>query len=369
MEHQKHAFLQKPAGGKFHRHEFAFLGAPCGIIQRLADDLASELIEFNLGYVDADHGEGEDAPPFGTAYTDKISHHRFEMAYQDYTYKFRQLFGDNDAVLVNGNHFKAEYQIVIINKKKEESLQRKLDRLTHVKAFVLDQDMHAVFPFLREAIPNADDIPVFGIDEVEKIASLLRLEVKQRPSIRGLVFAGGRSTRMGRDKGAIVYHGKPQREYLADLLNDICEETFISTQNTNDFTSAYPLLADSFREMGPYGGLLTAFRMDPNSAWLTVACDIPLIDKRTLNRLIEERDPGKIATCFHNEETNFPEPLITLWEPRAYPQLLQFMALGYSCPRKVLINSDIHELTIDQVLLTNANTPEELARAQSLIHA
>jgi len=77
-----------------------------------------------------------------------------------------------------------------------------------------------------------------------------------------------------------------------------------------------------------------------------------------------------MATCFHNPETDFPEPLITIWEPRAYPRLLEFLSLGYSCPRKALINSDVQEIDIpDLQLLSNVNTPEELEKLQAEIHA
>ena len=93
---------------------------------------------------------------------------------------------------------------------------------------------------------------------------------------------------------------------------------------------------------------------------MTLPCDTPFIDEELLNQLISNRNPSKLATCFHNPETKFPEPLITIWEPRAYPVLLQFLSMGYSCPRKVLINSDIEELTLEQPdKLFNANNMEE----------
>ena len=45
---------------------------------------------------------------------------------------------------------------------------------------------------------------------------------------------------------------------------------------------------------------------------------------------------------------------------RALSRLLYFLSLGYSCPRKVLINSDIKEIDPPHELsLFNANTPEE----------
>ncbi len=368
-EHKKHAELVRPQGGKFHRQEVAILGAPCSIIQNLTRHLAVELqTELKLGYVDADHGEGGEAGPFSKVYTDKISHHQVEFSQENITYSFRRLFEAEDALLINGNHFVADRQIVIINRKKEESLSRKLDRLTNVMAILLDSDMEEPFPFLQEALPNLKDIPILPLDATKDIAQLLLKSFSTPPPIKGLVFAGGRSVRMGRDKGAIDYHGKPQREYMADLLSKYCDETFLSVRELESVESQYPLLPDTFMELGPFGGLLSAFRSDPNSAWLAVACDVPFVDDRAIGNLIEQRDPSKVATCYHNEVTNFPEPMITLWEPRAYDAMLQFLAIGYSCPRKVLINSDINELApYSQEVLTNVNTPEEYLAAQERI--
>jgi len=56
--------------------------------------------------------------------------------------------------------------------------------------------------------------------------------------------------------------------------------------------------------------------------------------------------------------------LVTIWEPRSYPLLLQFMAQGYSCPRKVLLNSPIELLVTENAqALENVNKPDELQRA------
>ena len=97
-------------------------------------------------------------------------------------------------------------------------------------------------------------------------------------------------------------------------------------------------------------------RNNPNTSWLVVACDLPLLYEKTLNFLVENRNSSKVATAIYNPETGFPEPLITIWEPRSYQVILNFLAQGYSCPRKVLINSDINLLKLDEPrVLLNVN--------------
>ena len=51
--------------------------------------------------------------------------------------------------------------------------------------------------------------------------------------------------------------------------------------------------------------------------------------------------------------------MITIYEPKAYSILLQYLAQGYSCPRKMLINSDIEIVEVDDNLIRNINTLEE----------
>src|SRR5690606_10347080 len=70
------------------------------------------------------------------------------------------------------------------------------------------------------------------------------------------------------------------------------------------------MLIDTFQGLGPMGGILSAFRKDPNGAWLTVACDLPLLTSSTLQYLIKHRNPSKLATAFFDSDAKFPEPLV-----------------------------------------------------------
>ena len=216
---------------------------------------------------------------------------------------------------------------------------------------------------------NLQSVPIFKISDIDSIIAWFtqRIQDKVAP-VNGLILAGGRSTRMRQDKSQLNYHGKPQVQYVHEILERFCTEVFLSCrpdQKDNLVDSLNPL-EDKFIGLGPFGGILSAFQYDPNSAWLVVACDLPFVNESTIQSLIESRDPSKMATAFRNPENQWPEPLISLWEPKIYPQALQFLGLGYSCPRKTLINSDINLIEPnDFEELTNVNTPEELELAKN----
>ncbi len=368
-KYQKHAYLERPNVGSFGRNEWAIIGAPCGDIKELATNLIQKLAPiFKVAYVDADH-HSVAAPSSNTMsaaadmiYTDKITHHQFEIKEQLNEFQLRPLFKNQDLILLNGNHFTGKNQIVIIDPRKKASLEKKLDQLTNVQMILLTDDNTEVYDFLAKYMRGMM-MPIYSILDIEMIAQFIQFKMKEdTPPVYGLVLAGGKSSRMGEDKGAISYHDKPQREYAADLLLPYCEQVFISCRKSqlDSLDTNHGLLPDTFLGLGPYGGILSAFQKYPNVAWMVIACDLPLLDKDTLDTLAQNRNTSKVATCFKSNRNEFPEPLITIWEPRSYATLLMFLSQGYSCPRKVLINSDVVVLpTPKGDKLKNINTPEE----------
>ncbi|MCW3123983.1 MAG: molybdenum cofactor biosynthesis protein MoaC [Flavipsychrobacter sp.] len=192
------------------------------------------------------------------------------------------------------------------------------------------------------------------------------------PVLYGLVLAGGKSVRMGQDKSIMHWHGKEQRYYMADMLQSICTDVFIScrAEQVHEIDPAYKTLTDSYEGSGPLIAILSAFKEKPGAAWMVVACDLPLMDKDTLLYLLQNRNTDCIATTFESPFDKHPEPLITIWEPGSYEVLLAHMADGFKCPRKALIrNTERVRILIppDPKALMNANTPEDAATAKELL--
>lgn len=186
----------------------------------------------------------------------------------------------------------------------------------------------------------------------------------------GLVLAGGMSVRMGQDKSIINWHGKEQRYYIADLLQQFCDEVYISCREEQqiEINPQYKTIADSVDGKGPVVGILSAQAQYPYVAWLVLACDLPLIDHVTIQHLLDNRDTTAIATTYKSPYDGLPEPLITIWEPQSHTQLNSFKEQGYNCPRKMLINSHTHIIAPQNAdALQNANTPEEAAQVREIL--
>jgi len=373
-DHKKHSDIARPSLGNFGRNEFAIVGTTCSNIRTLCDAVVKALsAKYKCAYVDAEHKDKEFAETRDTFinYTDKISYKELQFKKELDKFQYHQLFNEADLILVNGNHNEASKQIVVIDKVKEASLQKRIAQLTNVQLILLAENANEIFEFLKDAVPNWQQLPILGLNETNDIISFFEKQMEQSvPHLNGLVLAGGKSVRMGYDKSSIAWHGKEQRYYMADMLKEFCDDVFIScrVEQQNEIDSNYKTLPDTFIDLGPYGAILSAFREKPDAAWLVVACDLPLLDSNALQGLVEQRNISAVATTFESSYDSLPEPLITIWEPKAYPILLSFLSQGYTCPRKALRNNDVHIIKAENAdTLMNVNTQEELEKVKNIL--
>lgn len=373
-EHKKHSDVARPTLGNFGRNEFAIVGTTCDNVKSLSGAVIRALsAKYKCAYIDADHKEKNAVVTVQDAYaefTDKISYKELHFKREPDKFQYHQLFNEVDLILVNGNHNEAAKQIVVIDKVKEASLLKRVSQLNNVQLILLHGNADGVFDFIKEAVPNWQNLPLLAFHEEGNIIEFFEKQLAHnKPVLNGLVLAGGKSIRMGFDKTIIEWHGKDQRGYMADVLNEICNDAFISCrEDQQQEINNYKTIPDTFTGLGPYGAILSAFRQNPDAAWLVVATDLPLLDRETLSYLVQHRDTSKIATTFESPHDGFPEPLITIWEPKAYPILLSFLAQGYSCPRKVLRNNDVLIVEAQHPeKLMNVNTEAELVEAKTLL--
>lgn len=175
----------------------------------------------------------------------------------------------------------------------------------------------------------------------------------------GLLLAGGKSSRMQTDKGALQYHDNTsQRTFLYKLLEKYCVKTFVSCRQdqVSQLQAGEIFITDENKYEGPLNGILSAHHRFPEMAWLVVAVDLPHISDKTIQALLSQRDPLKMATVYATKASEKPEPLIAIWEPAALREAENYIQSGNHCPRKFLSVQDIKIIFPENdIELFNAN--------------
>jgi molybdenum cofactor guanylyltransferase len=179
----------------------------------------------------------------------------------------------------------------------------------------------------------------------------------------GLLLAGGRSSRMRRDKAALQYHGRSQLAHAFERLAAVTDRAFVSVradQQDDPVRRGFPQIVDMRDDLGPIAGILSAQQAHPQAAWLVLACDLPFLDESTLAHLIAARDMQGLATAYRSAHDGLPEPLCAIYEPASCGPLAEFAAAGGNCPRKFLIRSGAALLApLDAAALDNVNSTDE----------
>lgn len=358
-KHTKHTNLVKKHNDNFATNEIAILGTKCGVIANLVHEVSTKLSTYNLGYFDASHAKDIEQ----NTLSEYTFHHDGNLQINTSStinkYEQRLQFYNHDLVFINGNHYQAAKQILILDPEKEASVKKRLDQLTNIQFVIKLNENCDYFDCLLERYPTIQNITSYTINQVDNISNHIHNLIKATIApVKGLVLTGGKSTRMGTDKSELIYHKKPQKQHVKELLEKCGLTSFYSVKNPSDKKNE---IHDTFLNLGPFGGICSAFQKDPNTAWFVMATDVPFVNEKLIRLLLQQRNPSKIATTVKGKNKEFVEPLITIYEPKAYGKLLAYLAQGYSCPRKMLINSDVEVIEVDNDLIRNINTPEELA--------
>jgi len=370
MSHQKN---KKKQSYIFNPYELAFCGFPHSGKTTLITRLIKEFsVRYKVGYIKHDvHGFDMDREGKDTFRASQSGARMVSIGDREHCAVIQNgkrdmpahqnLFLENDFVFVEGYKNSPIPKIIFVDEHEKILDDIKEDRFENIVAFSGLEERYDHLP---------SDKPYFHRDDIDGLKLFIENFLKQKTEeipLYGLVLAGGKSTRMKKDKSLLEYHGKSQTEHCFELLSQTCEKVFVSNREEQSQLSKhqnFPQIHDTFLNIGPLGGILSAMTAYPNAAWLVLACDLPYVTTEALETLIQKRNPFKMVTAYQSTNDALPEPLCAIYEPKSISRLLQFLANGCNCPRKILINSDIEMTTQEgEGAMDNVNNPEEYQQA------
>lgn len=181
-------------------------------------------------------------------------------------------------------------------------------------------------------------------------------------ALKGLVLAGGKGRRMGREKASILHaDGRSFAKRTGDLLKEAgCDEVVLSLQDGQKVPSdVLELKVVRDEGDGPMGGILAGLEAAPEADWLVVACDLTELDIDTLQGLLGQGERFVVYRSAHDGGT---EPLCGFYGVGAAGVLRKAMDAGDRSPRWVLKTNGAKVLEPRNAgALKNANFPEDLS--------
>lgn len=193
------------------------------------------------------------------------------------------------------------------------------------------------------------------------------VDTSSSPPFAAVLLAGGKSSRMGRDKAGVLIDGQPlwQRQ-LATLRATHPHELFISGRPDGPYAgSGVEILVDAVPDLGPLAGLEAALRRARRPLLLVLAIDLPDMTPVFLTDLTRRAtESGRGIVPQSNE---WFEPLAAIYTPACLP-LVQDSLRGKdrSMQRFVREAAAQHLLEARPLektelpLFRNLNTPENL---------
>lgn len=187
-----------------------------------------------------------------------------------------------------------------------------------------------------------------------------------RPVITGVVVAGGKSSRMGMDKGAILFGDKYLVQYSIDALKPLCSKLLISTQNEWYAQFGYPLINDIIKDCGPMGGIYSSLLAAETPYIVALACDLPFINTQILEKLIANIHD---YDCIVPRIGNKYEPLCAVYSKSMIPSIEQCIHAGYYALRDLIEKSNhlFLDFSNDPAAFMNLNTMNDLDKGKQLL--
>ncbi len=177
----------------------------------------------------------------------------------------------------------------------------------------------------------------------------------------GYVLVGGASSRMGRDKALLHYHGVPLAAYVAGKVREAAGSAVLVGDPARYGRLGFPAIEDVMRGCGPLGGIYAAL-VHSTADWnLIVACDMPRIHTAMLAGLVEGAERAG-ADCFIPAGAGGIEPLCAVYHRRAAARIGEALAHGVRKVAEAVAGLDAAiQPWIDDGVFQNCNTPDEWA--------
>jgi molybdopterin-guanine dinucleotide biosynthesis protein A len=148
-----------------------------------------------------------------------------------------------------------------------------------------------------------------------------------------VILAGGKSTRLGRDKASEPLLGVSMLQRVVSCVEALVEEIVVVRAAGQalpeiETSTGLRVVEDVYAEAGPLGGMYSGLRAIAPLRAVTVACDMPLLQPALLSELLRLQAEGAVDAVVPLNDASLPEPLCAVYSTACLPAIEMQIAAG-----------------------------------------
>lgn len=188
------------------------------------------------------------------------------------------------------------------------------------------------------------------------------------PAITAIILAGGKSSRMGEDKGLVHFNGKPLVEYVIEAAKKITNHVFIITSNPAYRQFGIICREDEIKDKGPLGGIYSGLLHSGTAKNLLLGCDMPFLSEKLLRALAANCGDEEVLLTEHK---GLAEPLCSVYDKHCMAHIRDLLDKNQLKITDALAELKTRVISFDQEdwfrgnEFANINSIEELRRHET----
>lgn len=182
----------------------------------------------------------------------------------------------------------------------------------------------------------------------------------------GYILAGGKSSRMGEDKGLMLFNGAPLVQTIIHQLQQAVEKVVLVSNNPAYEQFGLEVIADLVKNIGPAGGIYTALQHSSTEKNFILSCDLPYISAEAIRFMLNNSGLDAIYMPQHNNKLEplfgvYPKKCFTSWKAGIEKGTYKLSDLA-ELFKLVKVQVDEYPF-FSEKLFQNLNTPDEFKKA------
>ena len=180
-------------------------------------------------------------------------------------------------------------------------------------------------------------------------------------NITGIILAGGKSTRMGTDKGLLKIENKTFVACVIDAVKPLVDDIIIVSDNPDYDQFGFKRIDDIIKEAGPVAGLYAGLKHSKTDDNLVLSCDVPMISTEVLGQLLKPEFYSYEVVQIRSKGKTMP--LIARYKKDCLTTCYNLLMQGERRLRLAVSQFNTKSVLIDEKhsdVVKNVNTKEDL---------